>query len=71
MNNEQNKPFPFAALLISWLFGGYNEEIIKNYLKSLPAEKIDEIIEMVKETPAEDKYKEATINELLKCKNKS
>lgn len=29
MNNEQNKPFPFAALLISWLFGGYDEEIIK------------------------------------------
>ena len=71
MDNEQNKPFPFAALLISWLFGSYSEEIIKNYLKSLPAEKIDEIIEMVKETPAEDKYKEATINELLKCKNKS
>lgn len=70
MTNEQNKLFPFAALLISWLFGGYDEEIIKNYLKSLPAEKIDEIIEMVKETPVEDKYKEATINELLKCKNK-
>lgn len=34
MNNEQNKPFPFAELLISWLFGGYDEEIIKNYLKS-------------------------------------
>lgn len=71
MSNEQNKPFPFAALLISWLFGGYDEEIIKNYLKSLPAGKIDEIIEMVKETSVEDKYKEATINELLKYRNDS
>lgn len=71
MNNEQNKPYPFAALLIFWLFGSYDEEIIKKYLKSLPAEKIDEIIEMVKETPVEDKYKETTINELLKCKNNS
>jgi hypothetical protein len=70
MSVAQNKPFPFAGLLTSWLFGGYDEEIIKKHLKSLPVGKIDEIIEMVKETPVEDKYKDATINELLKCKNK-
>lgn len=75
MTNKQNKPLPFAELLLFWLLGfsslsNNNEELIKNYLKSLSAEKIDEIIEMIKETSIEDKYKEVTINELLKCKNK-
>lgn len=75
MSNEQNKPFPFAELLLFWLFGfsflsSNNEELIRNYLKSLSAEKINEIIEMVKESSVEDKYKEIAINELLKCKNK-
>ena len=75
MSNEQNKPFPFAELLLSWLLAfsslsSNNEELIRNYLKSLSAEKIDEIIEMVKESSVEDKYKEIAINELLECKNK-
>lgn len=74
MSNEQNKPFPFAELLLFWLLGfsslsSNNEELIRNYLKSLSAEKIDEIIEMVKETPVEEKYKEATINKINEIRN--
>lgn len=60
----------FGGIILSWLFGYNNEDAIINYIQSKSDEEIDRMIDVIKnEAPVEEKYKEFTINKIMKIRN--